>query len=651
MTSDLQSSGTSDFASLADRMRGLTVMRLGFVVTAVGAGVFAPGISGGLGRGLIVPTAGYLAIELVLEILRRRGAGRRLAVLGGALLLDGVYLMWMVYLTGDARSPFQFLLYGHLVAVTLMGSYRTGLKTAAWDSLLFLVTAFASRSELLPSRSWITPFDSTTGAVTRLLVIDLAGIWLVALATASAAAVTERALRRKRADLERLSTMVKAIDAVGNADQIPGLLLDELRSTFGFERGLVLASPREDLSVMASVGCGRDHPPPEPGTDTIVERALRERTTVLVQSLDPAVDPRLDALLPGARNVVIVPLFVERGDRLGVLVVEHGGRSGRIPAWTVTIVGQFAAHAALALRNAWLLDENVRKLDEIRSLRDELLEHNARLESRVAERTRELTLSLEELRSAQEARQRLLSHLVRAEEEERRRIAGDLHDDPVQGLAAVAMGLDVLARSTGDPRSADAASKIREIVRSTIAGLRSLTFELHPRVLEEEGVAAALRAGLKRRDIGAAVEIDDRFDREPPTEPRTILYRIAQEALTNVRKHAMAARVHVTLEHRDGVYRVKVADDGVGFSATDVRVERAGHMGLSSMRERAELAGGGCRILSLPEGGTTVEFWVPDAEDGARTVDDLRGQTDDTSERSGPGSLPTLTPLDLHGIG
>ena len=186
--------------------------------------------------------------------------------------------------------------------------------------------------------------------------------------------------------------------------------------------------------------------------DRVVERALTSRSTQLVRGLDPEFDPRLASLIPDARNLLIVPLFLAGGFRLGVLVVEGAGRGDAIAGWTVEIVQQFAAHAAVRLHNAWLLAENRRKFEEIRRLKDELMVQNLSLESTVIARTEELDQRLEELRGSDAERERLLSHLLSAQEDERRRIAGDIHDDPLQLLVAVAMRLDLFRRSSATPR-------------------------------------------------------------------------------------------------------------------------------------------------------------------------------------------------------
>src|SRR5439155_7718736 len=96
-----------------------------------------------------------------------------------------------------------------------------------------------------------------------------------------------------------------------------------------------------------------------------------------------------------------------------------------------------------------------------------------------------------------------------------------------------------------------------------------------------------------------------------PEETRLILYRIAQEALANVRKHAEAHRVSVTVEPSDGGYLVRIEDDGVGFDPASLEGSRPGHLGLTAMKERAEMSGGWCRVTSQPGRGTKVEFWMP----------------------------------------
>lgn len=608
--------GTSDFVSLGHRMRWLLAMRIGFALAATIAGLAGRGGSSGGWPGLVASSAAYIVLAAGAELVRRRGRGRRLAILAVEVLLDGLFLSWVTFLTGGVLSPLQLLLYVQVIGISLLSSYRTGLKIAAWDTLLLLTFAYAEASGDLPAPSPLLAGGASSTAPSQILWIMIPTLWGVTIATAVLSAVNERALRRKRADLEALTRMVAELGRSGSADAVPRVLLDSLRSSFDVRRGLVLASPEGDLDVLASLGVDEPDEVP-PGMDRVVERALTTRSVQLVRSLDPEHDARLSSIMPDARNVLVVPLYLAGGYRLGVLVAERAGKGERIHRWTVAIVQQFASHAAISLHNAWLLDDNREKLEDIRRLRDELLSKNLTLEARVIERTHELSESLEELRGSNAERRRLLSHLVRAQEDERRRIAGDIHDDPLQILVAVTMRLDMLRRELADAERSDGVSELREMVRAAIEKLRNLMFELRPPILDEQGLAAALREHAEQWHLELRLAIDDRFEAEPPAEARLILYRIAQEAFANIRKHSQAATVIVTLEQRGAAFLVRVEDDGVGFQAATVDGSRQGHIGLTSMRERAELAGGGCRIHSLPAGGTTVEFWVPGSVDEA----------------------------------
>lgn len=235
----------------------------------------------------------------------------------------------------------------------------------------------------------------------------------------------------------------------------------------------------------------------------------------------------------------------------------------------------------------------------------------------VTERVRaqeRLQASYDALRGADEQRRRLLARLVRAQEEERQRIALDIHDDSIQVMTAVGMRLQLLHRALTDPEDVAALVNAQETVQLTIQRLRHLLFELHPPSLDRVGLSAALvdHSRLIEDEGGPQVSIEDRMRVEPPPGSRTIAYRIAQEALVNVRKHARASRVGILLEDdRDGT-RVTIRDDGVGFDPDATPANGTpGHLGIASMLERAQLAGGWCRVDSAPGQGTTVAFWVP----------------------------------------
>jgi signal transduction histidine kinase len=210
-----------------------------------------------------------------------------------------------------------------------------------------------------------------------------------------------------------------------------------------------------------------------------------------------------------------------------------------------------------------------------------------------------------------EHRRGLLAHIVTAQEEERERIAGDVHDDPVQRIVALNMRLQLLRRSLKDPGEIELVERLLESVHTCIQSMRHLLFELRPPVLDEQGIGAALREYLQEREPDFTYHIEDLLDSQPASQSLIVLYRIAQEALANAYKHAEATHVEVTIKQHDGGLLVQIQDDGVGFAGEIPRVSAPGHMGLSSMRERAELQGGWCEISSLPGNGTTVRYWIP----------------------------------------
>lgn len=234
----------------------------------------------------------------------------------------------------------------------------------------------------------------------------------------------------------------------------------------------------------------------------------------------------------------------------------------------------------------------------------------------VTERKRareDLERSFEALQKTDDERRSLLAHLVKAQEEERKRIASDVHDDSIQVMAAVGLRLGMLRDRLTDPGVLVWIEKLETAVQMSIGRLRHLLFQLAPPALEREGLAAALRTYLEEafEGSGVAYGLEDLITSEPSREIRTLVYRIAQEALSNVRKHAQARQVGVRLEDDGSGLLVVIKDDGVGYSPADTENALPGHLGLVSMRERAEMLGGWFRVEGSPGGGTTVEFWVP----------------------------------------
>jgi len=218
------------------------------------------------------------------------------------------------------------------------------------------------------------------------------------------------------------------------------------------------------------------------------------------------------------------------------------------------------------------------------------------------------------IRTKDRERASLLRHLVIAQEDERKSIASDIHDDSIQEMSAVAIRLGILRKHLLNQSALETLTKVETSVDSAIGRLRRLMFSLRPPALDHEGFVPALRQQL----ISTAEESDFSWEltsdliEEPPVEVRVQAFRITQEAIANVRKHAEAKNVAIDIAAKDGGIFVQVHDDGVGFVPERLH-QAVGHIGVTSMRERAELTGGTYSIDSAPGLGTTVQFWIPNA--------------------------------------
>jgi diguanylate cyclase (GGDEF)-like protein len=297
----------------------------------------------------------YLSVAIAAETTVRVAQRGTVFLFSAMLMVDGIWMAWACYLTGGTTSPLRYAILLHLGAVALLASYRTGIKLAVWHSLLLVTTRNLVESRVL---------DPTTPAGLRgygsddeRLGIFIVVLWLVAISTSTLSAINERELRRRRGDLEALTSLAEQIERTDDSSSVARTLLDAAISTFGFPRGVVLASSDGHLPLLASYGLDEDlaRRPGRPGASAVVAQAHAQKSTVLVRGLDVEADPWLARLLPGASNLVVVPLSAE-GRSLGALVVEHTG-GARIQRRVVTGLERSASYAALALRNAWLLEQ------------------------------------------------------------------------------------------------------------------------------------------------------------------------------------------------------------------------------------------------------------------------------------------------------
>jgi signal transduction histidine kinase len=291
----------------------------------------------------------------------------------------------------------------------------------------------------------------------------------------------------------------------------------------------------------------------------VLDRRRSERIDRVLD--DPEVDQGL-ARRVGARAALFVPLLA-RDDTIGVvLAIDKDGRDPRFTDQDLRLAESFAGRAAVAVD----LSQRVAK-DAVR-------------------------------------------RVIEAQELERKRLARELHDETGQALTSILLGLKPLEDALNGEARAKVGS-LRELVVSTLQDVRRLAVELRPTALDDFGLAAALErlVGGLREHGGLDVDFDARLgDERLAPEVETALYRIVQEALTNVVKHAGARHVGVVLTRRDGAVVAMVEDDGRGFDTASARAEG---LGLVGMRERAALVGGTLQIESGEGGGTTVVAQVP----------------------------------------
>jgi PAS domain S-box-containing protein len=238
-----------------------------------------------------------------------------------------------------------------------------------------------------------------------------------------------------------------------------------------------------------------------------------------------------------------------------------------------------------------------------------------------------LRRSVESLRRTEEERRRVLSALDEAHKKEDSGAPGDPAEEPIDAMTAAARRLEVLTRDFADAQQAALLDRVDELMGQAVELLRDLVVQLRPPELDNEGLAAAVWAFMEqaRGEAGIEYRLENKLPGEPNQATRLLAYRILQEALGNVRRHSRAEHVEVLLEARDDGVFVRVWDDGLGFAKHEVDPPRPGQFGISSMRERAEMAGGWCRVDSLPALGTRVEFWVPSVEAGSAGAPTLQG--------------------------
>jgi len=369
------------------------------------------------------------------------------------------------------------------------------------------------------------------------------------------------------------SRQLESLNEVGNAlatetdlDRLLDLVARRLRELLDARLVTVLLPSGDDQLRFAAVAgdraelAGATITRSTSKTGRVLERRQSERADSVLD--DPDVDHEAMRLL-GVRSGLWVPLLV-RGRAIGVLAAHDKlGADVRFTDTDLRLAETFATRAALAVD----------------------------LSQRIA--------------------QDALRRVVEAQELERRRLARELHDETGQALTSILLGLKALEERTGDEASRAATQELRELVVSTLQDVRRLAVELRPTALDDFGLVAALErlTASFAEQTGISVDFETALaDERLPEEVETALYRIVQESLTNVVKHARARRVSILLARKEGSVKAVVEDDGRGFDPA----EQAGDgFGLVGMSERLALLGGRLEVESDADAGTTIAAEVP----------------------------------------
>jgi len=242
-----------------------------------------------------------------------------------------------------------------------------------------------------------------------------------------------------------------------------------------------------------------------------------------------------------------------------------------------------------------------------------------------AERMVGMAVDITERKTAEEALASLSGRLIDAQEDERKRIARELHDDYNQRVAMLANDLAQLAKNDGGTSAAaDQSQSLRHLkdrVCELGADLHSLSHRLHPSTLKVLGLVAAVRAFCKEFEQQQGVQIDfghEKVPREVPEDVELCLFRIAQESLRNVKRHSGANRAEVRLDCVDGRLHLAVSDRGSGFDSNKPAEQRG--IGLRSMEERLRALGGHLEVRSRPMEGARIDAWLPLQRDGRRAA-------------------------------
>ena len=337
-------------------------------------------------------------------------------------------------------------------------------------------------------------------------------------------------------------------------------------------------------------------------------RSLAESVRRLAtRALEATLRVPLVTKLAGANIIIVATTLIATATTLGA-ATEHE----RLIALGIALVLGLAFNAvlvALALRPLRQLEETAARI----SAGDMTARVPASpLADRDMARTRRaVNRVLDELVAERARIRRLASLALKAQDDERLRVAHELNDSTAQTMAGVAMELSVAAREATDPALAARLARIRDAAGQSVDEIRTLAHSVYPRVLQDLGLPAALERLARMTRDNSAVETYVTIESEPvPANVAAVLYRVAQESLVNAVRHASPSMVQIRVFVDDSHVNLHVVDDGIGFDPAGVMRSGVG-TGIFTMRERVALAGGTFGIVSTPGDGTRVTARVP----------------------------------------
>lgn len=339
------------------------VLRLGIVAVVFWSGFFGTLASGTSVFDLVLPVGLYAVFIGLADRLIRNWRRHQGSLSLAMLAIDAVFLAWVLHVSGGMFSSLRFLVYIHLIAATLIYSYRIGVMVTLVHSVLLYAVYRSYVPASIPLHDLAGRVVGEHGMnVRQFWIFNTLVYWLVALATAPFSSVNERELRRRKDDLSVIAEVANELENLRDPKEIANALLKRICESLEFERGVVLAVHDEAMILMGAMGTD-GLVMPSSRVDRLVDEAWDNHEAVLVARLDEISDATLAKLLPDARNVLIAPMFAD-GQPFGVIVVESSLRTEPvIQRRVISLVMQMASHGALAMRNAWLLQQVQRMAD------------------------------------------------------------------------------------------------------------------------------------------------------------------------------------------------------------------------------------------------------------------------------------------------